>query len=345
MVNFKHIPLQEVIQDVFVKNGAVPEAAMHVAAAMVQTSLRGVDSHGINLFPHYHRALGAGRIHKAPKIAVIRQSASAAVVDADHAFGHHAGAVAIDLAIAMAKKTGIAAVSVKNSSHFGAAAYFSLRAAQENCLGFSFTNADALVQSYGSPEVFLGTNPICFTAPLKNEGPLCLDMATSIVSWNKIKDHRRHGESIPDDWACAKDGSAVTDPHLAACLRPMGGYKGYGLGIMVDILCGVLTNSLVSKDILPMYRSPLEKPRHISHFFMALDIRHFCDVEAFKAQLQDTVDRLRKQSPLVGGQEVMAPGDPEKKSYQRRIVEGIPVDKEVYEDYLAISKDFSRVTL
>ncbi len=145
-----------------------PESNQHVVASLVQTSLRGVDSHGINLFPHYCRAAEAGRINSRPHISISRTGPSTAVMDADH---------------------------VRNSTHFGAAAYFGLIAAERDCLGFAFTNADALVKAFGAKEAFFGTNPICFTAPLQNESPFCLDMATSLVSWNKINNYRRENSA------------------------------------------------------------------------------------------------------------------------------------------------------
>ena len=118
-------------------------------------------------------------------------TSSVAIIDADHAFGHYAGSITIQHAVKMAKKTGIGAVSVKNSTHFGAAAFFAFQANQEDCIGLAFTNGDALVKAYNSKEIFFGTNPICFTVPLEKEEPFCLDMATSQVAWNKVLNYKR----------------------------------------------------------------------------------------------------------------------------------------------------------
>ena len=312
----------------------------HVVDSLIQTSLRGVDSHGINLFPHYCRAIKSGRINNNPNIEIKQTGDSSAIVDADHAFGHHVGAVAMDYAVKLAKNTGIAAVNVKNSTHFGAAAYFGFLAADKDCLGFAFTNADALLKTYGSAEAFFGTNPICFTAPLKDEHHLCLDMATSLVSWNKLMINKSRNLDIPDNWAFDRDGKRVTDPNAAISLNPIGDYKGYGLAMMVDILCGILAGSLTSKDILPMYTSPINEKRYLSHFFMALNVNKFFEVEIFKQNLQNVVNRLRSLDPIDKGKSVMVPGDPEKKFYEIRIQKGIPTDETKYEELLAISDIF-----
>ncbi|MES2780160.1 MAG: Ldh family oxidoreductase [Bacteroidota bacterium] len=332
------------METILLEKGVNKDAVHHVVSSILQTSLRGVDSHGINLFPHYCRAVDSGRVNK-QNVMVINQTApSTAIVDAVDSFGHHSGAVAMDYAIKLAGETGMAAVNVTNSTHFGAAAYFALRAANHNMLGFSFTNADALVKAFNSQKAFFGTNPICFTAPLLNEEPLCLDMATSLVSWNKINNYRRTNETIPAQWAYDEFGQPTTNPHVAKSLSPAGEYKGFGLGMMVDILCAVITGGLISKDILPMYNSPIEAKRKISHFFMAIDIQKFSAPDMFKANLQGMVDRIRLLPKLSEG-EVMVPGDPEKKYYADRIISGIPMDDVKFEEFMEISQSFKKAVI
>lgn len=152
--------LKKLMKNILICKLVDREAAERVSDGLIQTSLRGIDSHGINLFPHYCRAVEAGRINKNPKISIKQNASSVAIVDADHAFGHHSGSVAVQHAIKMAKENGIGAVGVKNSSHFGSAAYFAFQANKENCIGMAFTNGDALVKIYNSKEIFL--EPIQF---------------------------------------------------------------------------------------------------------------------------------------------------------------------------------------
>ena len=303
--------------------GVDPESANHVVASLIQTSLRGVDSHGIQLFPHYVRAVTAGRINARPVLKIVQTGASSATLDAMDAFGHHAGAVAIDAAVQLAKSSGVGAVSVGESTHFGAAAYFALRAPNKGCIGFSFTNADSLVKAVNASLPVFGTNPVCFTAPLKNEGPLCLDMATSLVSWNKVRNCRIAGTELEDGWAFDGAGVSTRDATAAVSLSPAGGYKGYGLGMMVEVLCGLLADGPVARELLPMFTAPIEARRKISHFFMAIDIEKFVAVDRFAERLQHLVDGIRSMPGEPAP--VMVPGDPEKIAFRERSALGIPI--------------------
>lgn len=346
MINFNSKTLSDIMRKTLEQRKVNPDSIHHVVSALVQTSLRGVDSHGINLFPHYCKAVDVERINKNPSMVISQPGESVAIIDADDGFGHHAGAVAMDKAVELSKKTGIGAASVKNSTHFAAAAYYGLRAAERDCIGFAFTNANALVKTFGAKEAFFGTNPICFTAPMEREEPFCLDMATSVVSWNKINNYRRENKNIPKEWAYDASGNPTTDPSQVKTINPIGDYKGCGLGMMIDILCGVLAGGPASKDILPMYPPKLDSTkRRLSHFFMAIDIDKFIGVVPFKKNLQRIVDEIRAAEPVVAGQEVVVAGDPEKRSFTRRLLEGIPVDDAKYEEFLVTSPEFSKAVI
>jgi len=310
--------------------GVSEVAAAHMVASLIETSLRGIDSHGINLFSHYCAAAQSGRINLDPKLKITATSQSLAILDADWTYGHHAGAFAMDYAQKVAAETGIGLVNVVNSSHFGSAAYFALRAARSDFLAFAFTNADSLVKAHNAAESFFGTNPICFAAPMNNEDPLCLDMATSAVSWNKIKNYRRESRPLDPGWAFDKDGLPVTDPHAAVSLAPSGSYKGFGLGLMVEVLCSMLTGAPIGRDLAPMYENIAQR-RNISHSFIALDISRIRGVGHFKSQLTEMAVRIRMMRKL-GVENVMVPGDPEKKAFYHRVSSGIPVSEAVHEN-------------
>ncbi|MBT8523612.1 Ldh family oxidoreductase [Polynucleobacter paneuropaeus] len=345
MKYFDSVRLSKIMDHDLEERGVIAESRKNVIECLIQTSLRGVDSHGINLFPHYCRAAQAGRINVSPGISIYKSGASTAIVDADHAFGHHAGAVAMHEAINLASQTGVGAVGVKNSTHFSAAAYYGLMAAERRFLGFAFTNADALVKASGAKEAFFGTNPICFTAPMKNEDPLCLDMATSLVSWNKVMNYRRENQVLPDMWAFNKEGIVTTNPHEAASLSPAAEYKGFGLGLMIDILCATLLGGVQGKDLRPMYQLPIDSfKRGIGHFFMAIDVSKFCDPEIFTQRLQDMVDRIRALESTPGVIP-MVPGDPEKKSLKLRTTLGIPVDELKYLEFCEINPAYGDAIL
>jgi len=344
MTNFDGLLLKEKIYETYISIGVNDATARFASESMVQTSLRGVDSHGINLFPHYFRSFQSGRLNKNPDFKFMQKKASTALLDADHALGHHSGIVAMDKCIEMAEKNGMGACAVRNSSHFGASSYFGLHAAKKGYIGMAFTNADALVKSFNGKHSFFGTNPICFCAPLHGEEPLCLDMATSLVSWNKIKNYRRSDDLLEDHWAYDKEGKPVSDPHQAASLSPAGDYKGFGLGMMVEILCALLSGSVIAKDMLAMFTAPAEAQRQVSHFFIAFDIDSFINKDSFVESLTNMVRRLREE-PSQGGEPVMAPGDPEKKTYPIRLADGIPCFDEIIAEYVAINPDFKKCLL
>jgi len=313
----------------------------HVTKSLIQTSLRGVDSHGIRLLPHYLKAIEAGRINPDPQYKFKDTSPSTGKLDGDHTFGHAAGKEGMLKAIEKAKKTGIGSVVVYNSTHFGAAAYFSLFAAEKDLIGVSSTHADSLMLTYNGIRPFFGTNPICFAAPCKGEGPFCLDMATSRVTWNKIREKTDGKTKIPQGWGVDKNGTETTDPDKVAYLLPIGDYKGYGLSMMVEILCSLLTGMPYGRNICRMYDDPTDKKRKLGHFFMAIDIECFEKKEIFKKRLKKLMDEVRDEPPINKESKIMVPGDPEKKVYEERIKIGIPIDKTTMQKFYKIAKNIN----
>jgi len=337
---FNHDKLRQVMLKVLIEKSVPENVAQDVVNALVETSLRGTDSHGIQLFPHYSRVALSGRINRKPEITLLQRKASCAILDGDHGFGPFVGRKAMDAAISMAAETGVGAVAVSNSSHFAAAAYYGLQAAEKGYLGLCFTNADALVKVPGARQSFFGTNPICFCAPMMDEGPFCLDMATSQVAWNKVINHRRTGQELMPGQAYDDEGTMVVDANKAASLAPSGDYKGFGLGMMVEIFCGMLAGGPVATELTAMYVE-LEKRRSISHFMMALDIASFQPLDAFKTRLQEMAGQIRKLASIEGNTFPCVPGDPEKKCYASRVISGIPVDEEKFIEFKAVDEQFA----
>jgi LDH2 family malate/lactate/ureidoglycolate dehydrogenase len=244
------------------------------------------------------------------------------------------------LAVSKAQEIGAGAAAVTRSSHFGAAAYYTLIAARQDCIGFTFTNADSLVKAFGSKVAYFGTNPVCMAAPMADEGPFCLDMATSSISWNKVKNYRMSNFMLEPGLAFDAAGRGVINPHEAASLAPTGGYKGFGLGMMVEILCGLLAGGPVAREIIPMYQD-LDRQRSISHFLLALDIKSFTDPAAFRRRLRSMADSVRSLARVDDAVPVVIPGDPEKYAMLTRAKQGIPIDKIKYQEFLALNKRFS----
>lgn len=314
---------------------AVSVASWHsepVVDGLVETSLSGVDSHGIRLLPHYVRAVMVGRINKRPRFKYKKNSPSVGILDADHGFGIAAGVIAMDHAIDLAKTTGVGAISVRYSSHFGAAAIFALRAARKNMIGIAFTDVDSLVFPYGGKKTYFGTNPICFAAPMEGEEPWCLDMATSRIPLNKILAYRAAKKSLETGWGADKSGNPTTDPEKAVSPLSIGDYKGYGLAMMVAILSSLLAGMPFGQQITPMY--PLDgRRRNLGHFFMAMNISSFRSIKGFKRDLSQMVRELRSITPRDAGSPVIVPRDPEKAKYILRLKNGIPVPMNDLESY------------
>ncbi|MDR3519123.1 MAG: Ldh family oxidoreductase [Azospirillaceae bacterium] len=310
------------IRTVFDAWGMTPEYADVAVEVMVDTDLRGIDSHGIGMLPTYQRWFDAGLINPRPDIRVVREAGAVALVDADGSLGHPPSVTAMRLAIAKARTSGIGMVVVNNSNHYGAAGYYSLMAAAEKVIGLSLTNVaiPLVVPTFGR-DAFLGTNPIAFAAPARKNQPFSLDMATSAVALGKLNVARRAGRPLPVGWAFDDRGDFTTDaqtalvsPRLAPLggSRVLGGHKGYGLATMVEILCATLGGV------------PLQGDR-IGHFFLAIDPAALRPDGGFGADLDGLMDRLRAAPPADPAQPVQVAGDPEYAAFAERTRVGIPI--------------------
>lgn len=312
--------------ELLLATGVQTWVAEATAEGLWHASLRGTDSHGLRLLPHYLLGVEKGRINPAPQISFSRTALSTGRLDADHTFGHAAGIAAMDKAIELAQETGLGFVGVFNSSHCGAMSYFGLRPCASDMIGLAFTHASPKVMTPGSTQSFFGTNPICVCAPMDGEAPFCLDSAPTSVTSNQLLLLSEAGLSLPAGVAADSTGQLTTDPKAAAQLIPIGGYKGFGLTMMVDIFCGLLTGMPAGPDISMMYRAPMSERRHLGQFYGALRISAFEDPPEFKARLKKLCDGVRSQ-PLRGDAEEppMVPGDPEKETEEERLRDGIPL--------------------
>lgn len=319
------------------KAGADSDVAARVAEGLTWASLRGVDSHGLRLLPHYVRGLMGGRINGRPQFRWSRKSSGVATLHADNTFGHAAGAMAALEVAERAGKTGIAAAAVSHSSHFGAAGYFANLIAERGLIGFAFTHADSLLQSHGGRRPFFGTNPIAFAAPMEGEGPLCLDMATSHVSWNRILEHRLEAADLEQGWAVDEFGEPTQNPEEATALVPIGGYKGVGLAMMIEVLCALLSGMPFGREISRMYADPIDRPRQLGHFFAAIDPCAFAGAQDFGLRLRDMADALRAEPRHNCGTAVQAPGDPEKRRILERLASGIPISDHLWIEFQELS--------
>ena len=276
-------PLQGWSASLLAASGLEADAAETVAGTLVATSLRGVDSHGVARLPIYVERLRAGVLNGTPRPKVDRRDGAVAVVDGDGGPGQIAGLFATDLSVELAGSFGVGAVTVHSSNHYGAAGIYAARAARAGMVGVSTTNADPLAVPFGGARKALGTNPIAFAAPTDG-GVFVLDMATSQVAANKVFNARDEGRAIPEGWAVDESGAAITDPDEFYAVVPLGGYKGYGLALMVEVLSGVLGGAAVTHDVAGLFAN-LERPQGLGHFHLALDPERTVGRERFASVL------------------------------------------------------------
>ena len=325
----------------YLKNAGVSNEILEpVAKGLVWTSMRGIDSHGIRLLPHYLKAVKNGRINIKPDMKFIQTAPSTGLLDADDTFGHTAGMEAMKYAVELANESGIGAVSVYNSSHCGALSYFAHEAAKNNMIGFAFTHATARIKSPGSSRPFFGNNPMCMVAPMLNEEPFCYDAATSAITFNAVKAAAAEGNELDYGLVADINGEVTTDPSKAEQLLPIGDYKGFGLSMVVDILCALLSGMPSGNNVSQMFGDSMDKKRKLGHFFCALRIDAFKDITSFKSELKELADRVRNEPTIDSLKKVMVPGDPEKKRYKDNLKMGIKMPKEL-KDFINKEKGYA----
>jgi len=308
------------------------EDATIAADVLLSADLRGIESHGmIRLFPFYYHRLTNGMINPSPRLQTINETATSLALDADNGLGMPTGYRAMQHCISKAKENGIGLVTVRNSNHYGIAGYYAMMAFQHIMIGISLTNASSLVAPTYGRTGMLGTNPIAVAAPSGTERPYVLDMATSIVPIGKITVFERAGLSIPSGWGVDNQGQVTTDPAMVAhggALLPLGGtpdmrgYKGYGLSLFVDILCGILSGSTYGiTDRL----NPDKAIRKTGHCFMALQVNAFRPLADYQHDMDALIHQLKSAPKAAGHDRIYIHGEKEFERAERNLREGVPI--------------------
>ena len=311
-----------------------PDIAADVAEILVASDRRGIASHGTARLPTYVARVAAGVLDPAARPLLARSRPAIALFDAQNGWGHHAGRVAMDWAIDTAGTQGVATAIVGHSNHYGIAGWYALRAAASGLIGMSFTNASPLVAPTRSRRPLIGTNPIAIAAPAGHWGAFCLDMATSTVPLGRIEVAARRGETLMAGWAIDEEGRPAVTPEAAlrGALQPLGGvevtagYKGYGLGLAVDLLTGVLSGSAFGPNVLGFFST--QGPADLGQAFIVLDPGAIDAPGAFSRRLEAYLDQLT-QAPVIPDApgRVLVPGEPELHAEERAAERGIVVDR------------------
>jgi LDH2 family malate/lactate/ureidoglycolate dehydrogenase len=334
--------------------GCSEDDAQLAAKVLVSADLRGIDSHGVARLSGYIRLWEVKRINACPAITIIHETASTALVDADRALGLVAAPFAMKEAIKKAELCGTGWVAVQGSNHFGIAGYHAMMALDHHMIGIAMTNASALVAPTHSKERMLGTNPIAIAVPAGNEPPFVADMATTTAANGKLELLQQKNQETPDGWVQDVDGRSSKDAFIlkkGGTLLPLGSdrdhgsHKGYALGSMVDILCGVLSGANYGPYVPPFPAyvplPPYMPGKGIGHFFGAMRIDAFQTRTSFEKQMDHWIQRFRKASPINDKEPVLIPGDPERLAEVERLKNGIPIADVVWNDLINVAEKFS----
>ncbi len=307
--------------------GLPADDALIMASLMAEADLQGSDGHGIIRLPPYAKRIKAGGVNPRPNIRVVQERAGMALLHGDNGMGHLVMERAARLAIEKARVTGIAWVGSQWSNHAGPASLYARMPLEHDMIGLYFAvgNANHL-PPWGGLDVLLSTNPIAVAIPAGEEAPVVLDMATTVAAYGKVKAKLQRGEMMPEGWMIDREGRPITDPKRAAegFLLPIGGYKGYGLALIIGLLAGTLNGAAMGKDVVE-FNQDQTTPTNTGQAIVAIDIAAFGDVEVFKRSVDALVRDLRGSRRMPGVERIWLPGE---QSHAKRIAyarDGIPL--------------------
>jgi ureidoglycolate dehydrogenase (NAD+) len=308
------------------------EDAAEAARILVLGDLFGVHTHGVSRIESYGERLDLGGIKARPDIRVERVAAAVAKIDGDNGVGPLVGARALEAAMAMARESGTGIVFARNSNHFGPIAPYNYLAAEAGFASIVGSNATTTIAPTGGSEARLGNSPLGIGVPNPNGRAVILDMALSVVARAKIREAMKRGESIPDTWATDKDGRPTTDPKAAldGFLLPIGGYKGYGLALIVDLFAGLLSGAAYLTHVQSWSDAP-EKPQDLGHFFFLIDTRKLGTAAWLAERMEDFAAILHATPATDAANPVRLPGENELNRLERHRRDGVVVDSTLLE--------------
>ena len=324
--------LQKLTFAIFEKLGAPPEAAEIVSNYTVDTHLYGHDTHGLLSVPRYAHEVKVGKIRPRAQLEVIRRDRGTALLDGHQGFGYVSAVAAMQLAIELAQENGISAVGVTNCNHIGMLWGYAKMAVDQGLIGIVLCNSGplgggGLTAPYGGKRRFLGANPLAWGLPAGEMTPLIMDMSTSIVAAGKVSLARDKGESLPEGWILDKDGRPTTDPNdlleRGGALLPFGGYKGYGLSLLVEMLGGILTGYGCAYS--------LDFPGGNGLLMVVIDVDRFVPLKQFRRQADELLREIKKVPTDSQTSEILYPGEPEFRARKTREREGIAIPERTWD--------------
>ncbi len=346
--------LKDFMKEVFIRVGVPAGDARICSEVLIASDLRGIESHGIGRLKMYYDRIRAGIQEPVTKIKIMRDKAATAVWDGNNGMGHVIAYRAMETAIAKARQFGLGAVAVRNSTHFGICGYYARMACEEDMLGLIFTNARPSVCPTHGTQPLLGTNPICFGAPTDLDFPFIYDAATSISQRGKIEQYAREEKDTPAGWAVDLEGNPHTETNRllvdlvkqTASLLPIGGadevsggHKGYGLSTMVEILCAALQNGSYLNQLLGQDAAGQPAPYRLGHFFLAINIDFFTDLQKFKTTSGAICRELRSSLLQPGHDRIWVAGEKEHEKELEIRQLGVPVIPNLQQDIEAMQRE------
>jgi LDH2 family malate/lactate/ureidoglycolate dehydrogenase len=329
------------LSEVMESAGLALEDAKRWGELLIETSLLGFDTHGIRMAEHYVNLFSQGGAKAATPELVMEKNA-AALFDGHDALGHLAAWAAVAKAAENAKKYGISFTAVKNAGHFGACSVYTKALAQRDCIGIVCATSRPGIAPTGGTRATVGINPLSVAAPLGNDDFFLLDMSTTVTSMGKVTMAHDKGNSIPLGWALNKDGRSTTDPQeaKAGSLLPIGGYKGYGLALSIELICSALIGGSFAAEISSWLGEP-SKPPKIPFSVIALDISRFIEPQAFKAVVKEWLAKVIDVPKQEGVKRIYVPGEIAAEYYRERSREGIPIEEATLDSYKRLAEKYS----
>ncbi|MCY4194481.1 MAG: Ldh family oxidoreductase [bacterium] len=328
--------------------GVPSEQAEVVVDNLVEADLRGVESHGAHLIELYAARLRSGHLRPSTEVSVIRDDGATMMLDGGIGFGQVSGAAAMELAVERAKVHGVAAVTVREGTHLGALAYYTLPAAAAGCFAMAVQNGPAIVPPYGGRSGIFSTNPFSWAAPAGEELPVVYDIATTAVAGNKILLAKKRGDpTIPEGWANDDRGRPTTDTAAASAqnLCWFGGYKGFGLALMVEVLSGIVAGSSFGHTEQTACEMVGSRRLAKGWMFLTLDLERFCGLDRFREQMDQLIRDVRHSERAVGVDRIYVPGEIEHENRAARLVTGIPLPTSLVAEISAIGADLGLAPL
>lgn len=323
--------LRDFVAGLFAAAGLPPADATTVADCLVRANLRGTDTHGVFRAPTYLKRVRDGLNNSMPDIAIRKVADAASHVDGDNGMGAVVGSRAMGEAIELARRHGTGLVSVRNSNHYGMAAYYVLQALEAGMIGIAFTNASPAFPPWGGRAPFFGTSPMAFAVPAATQQPFVLDMAMSVLARGNVYVAAQAGTSIPPGLALDAQGRPTTDPKAlidGGSMLPFGGVKGAALSMLMDILGGVLSGAAFGGEVGNPHQT-FDRPQNVGHLFLCLRTDLFMPEEMFLARMDELVVRMKAQPRAAGVDEILVPGEREARRERERRRTGIPLAADV----------------